>query len=145
MCLQATAAAVVDCKSTDDDAYLCASVTASAEAFAKTVVTAHMEATATAIRGCGCQDQITGFGTSETFINLVAEATATATASACIQGPHCTLMALPLLQEPQLPSDRGLGTVAAAVSSACPGGRRLSGWPTLTSFDNSASMGLLFV
>ena len=81
---------MVDCLSTDDDAYLCASVTASAEAFAQTVVTAHVEATASAIRGCGCQDSITAFGSSEFFINLVAEATATATASACIQGPHHT-------------------------------------------------------
>ena len=117
MCLQATAAAVVDCTSTDEDAYLCASVTASAEAFAQTVVTAHVEATATAIRGCGCQDSITAFGKSQTFINLVAEATATATASACIQGPHHTLMDLPLLQLTKLHSDRGLGISTSADRS----------------------------
>lgn len=87
--MQATAAAVVECQSTDEDAMLCASITATAHAYAETVVTAHVEATATAIRGCGCQDEITAFGSSETFISLVAEATVTATASACIYGaPH---------------------------------------------------------
>lgn len=85
--MQATAAAIVDCTSSNEDAFVCATVTASTQAFANTTVQAHVQAMATAIRGCGCQDEITAFGSADTFISLIAEATATATASACIEGP----------------------------------------------------------
>lgn len=91
MRLQATAAAVVLCTSTDKNAFLCDSVTASAAAYAATTVKAHTSAVASALRGCGCNSKAEAFGTSEAFFDLVAEAEVEATASACISGAQLEL------------------------------------------------------
>lgn len=88
--MQATAIAMITCESTDEDAYHCASVTASATAFAEATAEAHASAVSKAVSSCGCMTDAVSVAvaSSEIYIKLIAEATATATASVCIEGAH---------------------------------------------------------
>lgn len=90
--VQTISKAIVTCKSNDEDAYECATVTATAEAYAKATAKAHSEAVAAAVNSCGCMsDAVSESIASESvYIKLVAEAASTATATACIEGAQCT-------------------------------------------------------
>lgn len=116
--VQATAAAIVDCTSTDVDAFECATVTASAKAFADATATAHANACAGA--GCPClSDSLRSFGSTDTFAALVSEASATATASACISGvPHSLLALTPSRPAPFLWARSRAASARAAVCCA---------------------------
>lgn len=117
MWMQATATAMVECTSDDEDAFLCASVSVSSEAFANTTVAAHVSAMATALDGCACMgSSISSFITAEAFISLVAEATATATASACISGARSCLQAA---GGPEAGAGGSVSWVRACSSQSC--------------------------
>lgn len=94
-CVQTISKAIVTCKSDDEDAYECATVTASAEAYARATAQAHAEAVATAVNACGCMTESVSESISDEsiYIRLIADAASTATATACIEG---TRAALPL-------------------------------------------------
>eukprot|EP00892_Ulva_mutabilis_P001719 jgi/Ulvmu1/11548/UM078_0039.1 len=85
---QTISKAIITCKSDDEDAYECASVTATAEAYGRATAQAHAEAVAAAVNSCGCMsDAVSESISSESvYIKLVAEAASTATAHACIEG-----------------------------------------------------------
>lgn len=85
---QTISKAIVTCKSDDEDAYECATVTASAEAYARATAQAHAEAVATAVNACGCMTESVSESISDEsiYIQLIADAASTASATACIEG-----------------------------------------------------------
>ena len=77
-------------------AYACVSVMAAAEAWAEATANVHASAVSAAVAGCGClTDSVTdAFTETSLYLQLVAKAASTATATACLGGErlvHCCL------------------------------------------------------
>eukprot|EP00892_Ulva_mutabilis_P008882 jgi/Ulvmu1/6366/UM293_0001.1 len=70
------------------NAFGCASATATAEAWAAATAEAHATAVASSVEECECLVEAASFsfGQASTFIELVAEAFATAEVQACVEG-----------------------------------------------------------